>query len=70
MKTSHIRIVGMTCGGCVASVTQALQAMPGMQEVKVQLDPGIAEVRFDETQVDEAKVQTVLQEAGFDVLPS
>ena len=68
MKTSQIRIAGMTCGGCVASVTKAIGALPGVQEVNVQLDSGVANVRFDDTQIDEAQVQTAVEDAGFDVV--
>ena len=67
MKTSTIQINGMTCGGCVASVTKALQQVAGVQKVKVELSPGAAEVTFDEALVNEAALQDAVQDAGFDV---
>ena len=37
----------MTCGGCVASVTRVLKAVPGVADVAVTLTPGAAKVTFD-----------------------
>ena len=67
MKTSRIEIEGMTCGGCVASVTKALQQLPGVNNVKVDLSPGAAEVTFDEALINEAGLKSAVQDAGFDV---
>ena len=56
----------MTCGGCVASVTRALKAVPGVQDVEVTLTPARALVTFDESQVDEGQLKTAIEDAGFD----
>lgn len=51
MSTSEIaevfrlRVSGMTCGGCVSSVKKALEAVPGVDEAEVTLEPGSATVR-------------------------
>ncbi|MFT5781874.1 MAG: copper chaperone [Pseudomonas sp.] len=47
MHTETINVTGMSCGGCVSKVTQALQAVPGVSHVQVAL-PGTARVEFDE----------------------
>lgn len=41
-------IEGMTCGGCKASVEEALQSVTGVSEVKVELENGRAEVDMSE----------------------
>ena len=46
METT-MRVQGMTCGGCVASVTRVLKAIDGVKEVDVKLDPGEARVTYD-----------------------
>ncbi|MCG5055394.1 MAG: heavy-metal-associated domain-containing protein [Myxococcales bacterium] len=66
MKTTSIKVEGMTCGGCVASVTRALQAVSGVKDVKVQLAPGQADVTFDEMLVDEPQLRGAIEDAGFD----
>jgi len=66
MKTTTIAVTGMTCGGCVASVTRALKAVPGVQDVQVTLTPGAATVSFDEGKANEAGIKTAIEDAGFD----
>ena len=45
MQTTELKVDGMTCGSCVASVTKALKRVPGVQDVEVDLGSGIARVR-------------------------
>lgn len=40
MSTTTLRITGMTCGHCVAAVTAALKAVPGVEWVQVNLERG------------------------------
>ena len=40
MRTETIKIGGMTCGGCVSTVTKALNAVDGVKDVAVSLNPG------------------------------
>lgn len=40
MNTIDLHVEGMRCGGCVKHVTQALQPLPGVSEVKVDLQSG------------------------------
>lgn len=39
-----LKIDGMTCGHCVAAVTKALEAVPGVESADVVLDGGRATV--------------------------
>ena len=40
--TTSILVTGMTCGHCVASVTEEITALPGVLDVHVALKPGEA----------------------------
>ena len=40
MQTTELKVDGMTCGSCVASVTKALKRVPGVQDVEVDLVSG------------------------------
>ncbi|MCC3274397.1 MULTISPECIES: heavy-metal-associated domain-containing protein [unclassified Arthrobacter] len=40
METTTLNISGMTCGHCVASVTEELKALDGVSEVSVDLNAG------------------------------
>ncbi len=38
MQTTTLNITGMTCGHCVAAVTDALEKVPGVSSAKVSLE--------------------------------
>ena len=46
MENVTLKVDGMTCGGCVASVERVLKAVPGVVAVKVQLSPGAGRSEF------------------------
>lgn len=47
MTTVELEVQGMTCGSCVKHVTKALQAVPGVTHVEVDLARGRARVDGD-----------------------
>ncbi len=68
MREQILTISGMTCGGCVNSVTRVLKALPGVQQVEVTLVPGQAKLVIDETQVNMPILKKAVTEAGFTVV--
>ena len=67
MENVTLKVDGMTCGGCVASVERVLKAVPGVVAVKVQLSPGLAEVNFDPARTQVAALKTAVEAAGYDI---
>lgn len=67
METIDIRIEGMSCGGCTASVTRVLEAVAGVKNATVTLNPGNARIVFDATQTSRAVLETSIEEAGYDI---
>jgi copper chaperone len=67
MTDLTLPITGMTCGGCVRSVTAVLQALPGVDSVNVTLEPGQAQLQYDAAQVTPAPIQSAIEDAGFDI---
>jgi copper chaperone len=67
METISLNVQGMTCGGCVASVTRVLKAVPGVSDVAVTLQPGVATVTFDSARTGTASLRAAIEEAGYDV---
>lgn len=57
------KIQGMTCQGCVRSVTSAIQRIDPGLTVEVSLEEGIAKVRG---QAGDAAVKEAVEGAGFD----
>ena len=68
MENIALNVKGMTCGGCVASVTRVLKAVSGVSEVAVTLQPGVANVTFDPARTQTAALRAAIEEAGFDVV--
>lgn len=67
MKTQLLKVTGMTCGGCVQSVTRALQAVAGVDAVQVNLTTGEASVQYDEALATSAQLLVAVSTAGFEV---
>ncbi|MDP1652308.1 MAG: cation transporter [Rhodocyclaceae bacterium] len=66
MQTIAIKVNGMSCGGCVASVTKVLTDLPGVAKAEVVLTPGQATVEFDPAQVSRAALCAAIDDAGFE----
>jgi copper chaperone len=66
METAQIRIEGMTCEGCVASVTRSLQRVVGVQDVDVSLDARLAKVTFDPARTAVADLKRAVERAGYE----
>jgi len=62
-----MKVAGMTCGGCVASVTRVLKALPGVEAARVDLASGSAEIDFDPARCDAGAVRNAIEGAGYDV---
>jgi len=63
-----LTITGMTCGGCVNSVTKVLQATPGVQQASVSLLPSEAKVSYDPAVTNPELLAKAVAEAGFSVV--
>lgn len=62
-----INITGMSCGGCVASVTNALKRA-GVENPEVEV--GSATVEYDESDITHDQLVEAIEDAGFDVQPA
>jgi len=68
METITMNVKGMTCGGCVASVTRVLKSVPGVADVAVTLQPGAAKVTFDPARTGGPALRSAVEGAGYDVV--
>ena len=60
-----LKITGMTCNGCVKSVTRVLEELDGVENVHVSLS-GSTNVVFDESKVSIAQLIEAIEDAGFE----
>ena len=67
MQTQHLKVTGMTCGGCISNVTHALKAINGVGDVKVSLTAGEATVQFDERLTSPDQLKSAVTDAGYGV---
>ena len=65
METVQLRIEGMSCGGCVSSVTRTLKAVPGVEKVDVSLADSRATVTYDPAKAGVADFKRAVERAGF-----
>jgi copper chaperone len=64
MSTSTYTVSGMTCGHCIASVTEEIGEIDGVQEVAADLASGQVVVTSD-CPVDPADIRAAVEEAGY-----
>ena len=64
MQTSSYTVTGLTCGHCVASVTEEVEEIPGVESVDVALETGAVTITSAEP-VDRVAVQAAVEEAGY-----
>ena len=66
--TSTYTVTGMTCGHCVASVTEEISRLDGVTGVDVDLASGRVTVESDRS-LDDSAVAAAVDEAGYTVSP-
>jgi copper chaperone CopZ len=67
MTTQVFKVSGMTCGHCVASVTEEISEIAGVSSVTIDLVPeGVSDVSVDSADVlDVEAVRAAVDEAGY-----
>ena len=65
-ETRSYTVTGMTCGHCVASVTEEIPEIPGVENVDVVLDSGAVTVTSSPSR-DDSAVKAAVEEAGYQV---
>jgi copper chaperone len=57
---------GMSCQGCVRSVTGAVSRLAGVRQVDVSLANNAASIEYDPTALAPAAIVAAIEAAGFD----
>lgn len=65
--TAAYQVEGMTCGHCAGAVTQAVTALEGVTEVRIELVPGVTSTVTvtSDRPVAAAAVRAAVEEAGY-----
>ncbi len=64
-QTVTLSVPGMTCAACPITVKKALARMPGVMEVKVDLNSRGATVTFDDREVTLGQLTEATTQAGY-----
>ena len=64
LHVSSFTVSGMTCGHCVTSVTEEVQEIPGVTDVRVDLAGGALSVTSSQP-LDPDAVRAAVDEAGY-----
>jgi copper chaperone len=65
-QTAEYTVTGMTCAHCVASVTEEVLEIPGVNEAAVDLPTGGLTITSDQPIPDTA-VRAAVEEAGYEL---
>ena len=67
MQQITLKVDGMTCGGCVKSIQNALTARDGVQDAVADLDNASVSIDFDPQKIQETSIRDAIEDAGFSV---
>lgn len=67
METIVLKVNGMTCQGCVASVTRVLNSINGVNDAQVSLEKSEARVTYDAQKTSHAILAEAIEDAGYEV---
>ena len=68
METTVVKIKGMTCMGCVRSVSNVLQGIAGVNSAEVSLEQAQATIQYDAAKTGVNQFKTAITEAGYEVI--
>ncbi|WP_163583338.1 copper chaperone CopZ [Gracilibacillus saliphilus] len=68
MAQTTLKVQGMTCGHCKASVEGALQELTGVTKAEVNLEEGTVNVSYDEADVTIEAMHETVEEQGYDIV--
>lgn len=66
METLTLNIDGMSCGGCVKSVTRILADIDGVAKAEVSLENKNAVIEFDPAKTNATALIDALEDGGYD----
>ncbi len=68
MQTTVINIKGMTCMGCVRSVKNVLERIPGVSNADVSLEDAQVTLQYDAAITGIDQLKQAIKDAGFEAI--
>lgn len=66
MDSTKLKVGGMSCQGCVKSITKVLLELPGVSRAEVSLERAEAAVDYDAGKVTRDALKQAIDDAGFE----
>ncbi len=67
MNQSRLTVPDMSCEACVTAIEDALQALPGVDEVDVDLNRKLVTVDHDASEVPTGQLAAAVEDQGYEV---
>jgi copper chaperone CopZ len=64
-STTTIKVDGMSCAGCTRKLIRRFGDLPGVTGINVNLQAGLARVKFNADEVGHDALLKVIHDAGF-----
>lgn len=68
MEETVLRVEGMSCEHCVKAVQKAVGALPGIENVSVDLKGKTVSVKYNPEQSTLDKIKAEIDDQGYDVI--
>lgn len=68
MEKITLTVKGMTCMGCIRSVKNVLEPIPGVSSVDITLDNGQVTIDYDPTRSGIDQFTNAINDAGYEVV--
>ena len=62
-----LEVKGMSCDGCVNSIRQVLETLPGVGQITIVLKTGLVTIQYDSSQVSILQIVQKIIDAGYEV---
>ncbi len=69
MIEKKFRVDGMHCLNCAMRVESIEDDLPGIKQASASYHKGQIYIKYDETQVNEAQIETAVKELGYQLIP-
>jgi copper chaperone len=68
MEKITLTVKGMTCMGCVRSVKNVLEPLPGVGSVDITLENGQVVISYDMAKANVEQFRNAINDAGYEVV--
>lgn len=69
MDTTTLKVDGMHCQGCIQTVQQVIEQLPGVRGCSISLESKQARVAYDPALVSADAIAETVRDAGYAVTP-